>query len=86
MKRNYSTRKEALDKAHKLVPGLVAAINCMKETPSGRFNLCVNGKIIKPPDFKHPNADSLAQAAQAERGNSEVPCVIARDFCYMSIA
>ena len=39
----------------------------------------MNGEIIRPLDVKHPNADSLVQAVQAERGTSEVSCVIDQD-------
>ena len=39
----------------------------------------MSGKIIKPPDFNHPNANSLVQAEQADRGTSEVSCVIDQD-------
>ena len=79
MKKNYSSRKEALDRAYQLAPTGTPAARCVRETSSGKFTLCVNGKIIKPPDFKQPNADSLAQAVTVERGTSEVPCVIDQD-------
>ena len=48
----------------------------MSEKPLVRFSLCVNGKLIKPLDFKQPSAESLVQVAKAEQGNSEVSCVI----------
>ena len=51
----------------------------VRNAPSGRFTLCVKGKLIKPPDFKQPNADSLVQMARTERCNSEVSCVIDQD-------
>ena len=72
LRKSFSTQKEALDKAHELAPGPVAAMKCVRNTPSGRFTLCVKGKLIKPPDFKQPNADSLVQIAQMRRGVPKV--------------
>ena len=46
MKKSFSTKKEALDKANELVPGPAAAMKCVKNTPSGRLTLCVKGKLI----------------------------------------
>ena len=68
MKKSLSTQKEALDKANELVPVPAAAMKCVRNTPTGRFTLCVQGKLTKPPDYKQPNADSLVLIAQTEKG------------------
>ena len=34
---------------------------------------------MKPPDFKHPSAQSLVQVVKAERGNSEISCINNQD-------
>ena len=75
----FPTKRETLEKANELVPGPAAAMKCVRNTPSGRFTLCVKGKLIKPPDFKQPNADSLVLIAKTEQGNSEVSCMIDQD-------
>ena len=48
--------------------------------------LYVKDKFVKPPDFKHPNVDSLVKIAQIEKGKSEVSCVINEDDHGLSTA
>ena len=71
----FSTQMEALDKANELVPYHAAAMKCVRNT-LWQVTLCVKGELIKPPDYKVPNADSLVQFARTEKGKSEVSCVI----------
>ena len=75
----HSRECEALDKAHQLMSGRAPAINCAKETPGQLFTVCVYGGLIKPPDFKQPNAASLVQVAQTDHGHWEVSCLIEQD-------
>ena len=79
MKKSYSREKEAVERAVQLVPKGVSPVRCVRETSGGKYTLCINDKIIKPPDFKQPIADFLVQVAQTEQGNSEVSCVIEQD-------
>ena len=79
MKKSYSSRKDDLERASKLVPQGLSAAGCVQEAHSGRLTLCVNGKIVRPPDIKNPDAESLVQVVKAERGNSELSCIIDQD-------
>ena len=67
----FLKRNSKFDQAHQLAPRGTPAARCVRERFSGRYTLCVNGKIIKPPDFKHPDAESLAQVVNVERSTSE---------------
>ena len=39
----------------------------------------MNGKIIEPPYFKQPSAESLVQVLKVELGTSKVSCIIDQD-------
>ena len=52
----------ALERASQILPKGSSVEECVKETPSRRFTLCVNGKS----DFKQPHAEPLVQVVKAE--------------------
>ena len=79
VKKSFPIQEEVLDKAKELALSPEAAKKYVQITSSGRFTLCVKGKLIKPSDFKQPKADSWVQIAQTEKGKSEVSCVIDQD-------
>ena len=76
MKKSFSTQEETLDKTKEFALSLEAAAKCVQNTPSRRYTLRVKGELIKPSHYKQPNADSLVQLAQTEKGKTEISCVI----------
>ena len=41
--------------------------------------MCIYGQLVKPSDFRQPNVETLVQVIKAERGDSELSCVIDKD-------
>ena len=74
----YANRQQAHERAS---PASASGVFCsaVRHTPSGRFTCVANGNLIKPSDFKQPNAEALVQVVKAEHGNSEISCVIDQD-------
>ena len=67
-------KQEAQECASQLLPEGASLEERVRETPSGRFAVCISAKLIEPSEFKQPNAEALVQAIRAERGESELTC------------
>ena len=63
-RKTFANQQEAQECASQLLPKkeLLRRI-----TPSGRFTIHIGGKLIKPSDFKQPNAEALVQVIRAEQ-------------------
>ena len=51
MQKTYTNRQQAQERASQLLREGYSVEECVRGTPSGRFTLCVNGRLIKPSDF-----------------------------------
>ena len=71
MRKTPASKQAAQHRASQLLPK-EASPECVRDISSGRFTVHINRKLIKPFDFRQPNAEALVQAIKAKRGDSEV--------------